>query len=108
MESLAGARTAAGSTQSDFGPGHHLRLPKRATTKTFVRSGQGFQHTAAEITLQKISVHRALIGTDQLQDLRLHYVGTLRSVRRNELLLRRKVSLLEKGNRNSTRGVTEL
>lgn len=80
VQSLAGARAASGSTQPDFGPGHHLRLPKRATRKTFVRTGQGLQHTAAEITLQNISVHRALIGTDKLQDLRLHYVGTLRSV----------------------------
>lgn len=80
MQGLAGARTASGSTQSDFGSGHHLRLPKRATRKTFVRSGQALQHAAAEITLQEITVHRALIGTDELQDLRLHYVGALRSV----------------------------
>lgn len=80
VQSLAGARTASGSTQPDFGPGHHLRLPKRATRKTCVRTGQDLQHTATEVTLQKISVHRALIGTDELQDLRLHYVGALRSV----------------------------
>lgn len=76
----AGALTAFGCAQSDSGPGHRLRLPKRATRKTFVRTGQDLSHVAAEITHQKRRVHRTLIGTDVLQDLRLHLGGMVDGV----------------------------
>lgn len=54
--------------QSQFGPGYHLRLPKRTTVRKFVFIFKNFRHSGgiAKITQQLLGVKRSLVGTDEL------------------------------------------
>lgn len=81
----AGALTALGPAESQPGPGHHLRLPKRATEDKFVPVGNDLRHAAAEIRYQIFSVNRPLVGADELQDLCFHHQDTTELLTHSEL-----------------------